>query len=64
MDFIKFITETGTNDIVTNIIKNNWILLGILLAPVGAWLKGTYPNFWAKLSTMIPFVGDPKRTLP
>lgn len=63
MDLIQNIAEVGTNAWMSGFLKNNSILLGILVVPVGAWLKGKHPEFWAKLSTMIPFVGEPKRKI-
>lgn len=63
MEFLKEISEIGTNAWMTGFLKNNSIILGILIVPIGAWLKGKHPEFWAKLSTMIPFVGEPKKRI-
>lgn len=60
---LQWLAEIGTNDWIKGFWENNWILITIGSAPIAAWLKGKHPEFWSKLSTMIPFVGDPKKRL-
>ena len=61
-DFITFlhnIAYTGTNEWVSNFITNNYYIIAPPFLALCAWLKGKYPDFWAKLSTAIPFIGNP-----
>ena len=63
MDYIQWLSQIGTNDIIKGIWSNNWMLITIVGAPVLAWLKGKYPDYYAKLATMLPGVGKPNKIL-
>jgi hypothetical protein len=60
---LSWIADTGTNEWIKGLWQNNWIVITIVSAPVGAWLKGKHPEFWEKLSTILPFKGKTGRTL-
>jgi hypothetical protein len=60
---LNWLSTVGTNDLVTGIWENNWIILSAAMAIIGAWLKGKCPEFWAKLSTMVPGVGKPNNRI-
>jgi hypothetical protein len=63
MDFLNWLADTGTNEWIKNFWSNNWLLITVVSAPIGAWLKDKHPDFWAKLATMLPFVGKPANKL-
>lgn len=63
MSIIQWLTDHGTNDILVGIWTNNWMLIALITAPIGAWVKGRWPGYWEKLATMLPFVGKTGRTL-
>jgi len=60
---LQWLAQTGTNEWIKAFWSNNWILISIVSAPIGAWLKGKHPDFWAKLSTALPFIGNPGRKI-
>jgi hypothetical protein len=63
MDFLQMISQVGTDQWISDFVSNNKLLLGFSAAIVGSWLKGKYPAFFARLSTAIPFVGQPNKTI-
>jgi hypothetical protein len=62
-EIFNWLSNTGTNEWIKNFWANNWIIVTIISAPIGAWLKGKHPEFWEKLSTILPFKGKTGRTL-
>ena len=64
MDELGFwytIAHTGTNEWIKDFVMNNYYIVGPVIALGATWLKGKYPEFFAKLSTIIPFVGDHRK---
>ena len=63
MDFMTWVSATGTNEWIKGLWANNWIIISLVAAPVGAYFKGKHPDFWSKLSTALPFIGNPGRKI-
>lgn len=61
MEIINWLSTTGTNEIVKGIFTNNSYVLAPVAIIIGAWMKGKHPQFWQKLMTAMPFVGETKK---